>query len=73
MENPKNVNVFKVNGHRLKVYFDNFSVENDSIELSDPVYKASFFFLTLFCVLFWCEFCFASLSHPGQMADNDTP
>jgi len=39
-ENPKNDNVFKVNGHRLKVYFDNFSVENDSIELSDPVYKA---------------------------------
>ena len=30
-------------------------------------------FLTLFCVLFWCEFCFASLSHPGQMADNGTP
>jgi hypothetical protein len=23
----------------LKVYFDNFLVENDSIELSDPVYK----------------------------------
>jgi hypothetical protein len=23
----------------LKVYFDNFSVENDSIELSTPVYK----------------------------------
>jgi len=40
IENPKNDNVFKVNGHRLKVYFDNFSVENDSIELSDPVYKA---------------------------------
>jgi len=39
IENPKNDNVFKVNGHRLKVYFDNFSVENDSIELSDPVYK----------------------------------
>jgi len=39
IENPKNGNVFKVNGHRLKVYFDNFSVENDSIELSDPVYK----------------------------------
>ena len=37
--NPKNGNVFKVNGHRLKVYFDNFSVENDSIELGDPVYK----------------------------------
>jgi len=40
IENPKNGNVFKVNGHRLKVYFDNFSVENDSIELSDLVYKA---------------------------------
>ena len=39
IENPKNGNVFKVNGHRLKVYFDNFSVENDSTELSDPVYK----------------------------------
>ena len=39
IENPKNDNVFKVNGHRLKVYFDNFSVENDPIELSDHVYK----------------------------------
>jgi len=39
IENLKNGNVFKVNGHRLKVYFDKFSVENDSIELSDPVYK----------------------------------
>jgi uncharacterized protein YxjI len=39
IENPKNDNVFKVNGHRLKVYFDNFLVENDSIELSDLVYK----------------------------------
>ena len=39
IENQKNDNVFKVNGHCLKVYFDNFSVENDSIELSDPVYK----------------------------------
>ena len=39
IENPKNDNVFKVNGHRLKVYFDNFSVENDSTELSDLVYK----------------------------------
>jgi uncharacterized protein YxjI len=39
IENPKNDNVFKVNGHHLKVYFDNFLVENDSIELSDLVYK----------------------------------
>jgi uncharacterized protein YxjI len=39
IENPKNDNVFKVNGHRLKAYFYIFSVENDSIELIDPVYK----------------------------------
>ena len=39
IENPKNVNVFKVNEHRLKVYFDNFSLEHDSIELGDLVYK----------------------------------
>jgi hypothetical protein len=39
IENPENGNVFKVNGYRLKVYFDNFSVENDFIELGDPVYK----------------------------------
>ena len=39
IENPKNDIVFKVNGHCLKVYFDNFSVENDAIELGDPVYK----------------------------------
>ena len=44
LENPKIGNVFKVNGHRLKVYFDNFSVENDSIELGNLVYKDWFFF-----------------------------
>jgi hypothetical protein len=32
-------NIFKVNGHRLKVYFDNFPTENESIGLTDPVYK----------------------------------
>ena len=39
IENPNNGNVFKVNGHRLKVYFDNFSVEHDFIKLGNPVYK----------------------------------
>ena len=39
IENPKNGNVFKVNEHRLKVYFNKFSVEHDSIELGDLVYK----------------------------------
>ena len=58
IENPKNGNVFKVNGHHLKVYFDNFSVENDSIELSDPVYKEWFFSHIVLCfVLVWILFC----------------
>ena len=39
IKNSKNGNVFKVNGHHLKVYFDNFSVENYSMELSDPICK----------------------------------
>jgi hypothetical protein len=58
IENPKNDNVFKVNGHRLKAYFDNFPSENESIGLNDPVYKGSLFcfshifFAFLFCVTF---------------------
>jgi len=39
IENPKNDNVFKVNGHRLKAYFDNFPNENEFIGLNDPVDK----------------------------------
>ena len=39
IENPKNDNVFKVNGHRLKAFFDNFHSENESIGLNDPVDK----------------------------------
>jgi len=39
IENPKNDNVFKVNGYRLKAYFENFHSENESIGLNDPVYK----------------------------------
>jgi hypothetical protein len=39
IENPKNDNVFKVNGHCLKACFDNFPTENESIRLGDPVYK----------------------------------
>jgi hypothetical protein len=38
-ENPNNDNVFKVNGHRLKAYFDNFPSENESIGLNDLVDK----------------------------------
>jgi len=39
IENPKNDNVFKVNGHCLKAYFDNFPSEDESIGLNDPVNK----------------------------------
>ena len=39
IENPTNDNVSKVNGHRLKAYFDNFPSENESIGLNDPVDK----------------------------------
>jgi hypothetical protein len=39
IENPKNGNIFKVNGHRLKAYFDNFPSENESIGLNNLVHK----------------------------------
>ncbi|KAL9360575.1 hypothetical protein Peur_048698 [Populus x canadensis] len=39
IENPKNDNVSKGNGHRLKTYFDNFPSENESIGLNDPIDK----------------------------------
>ena len=39
IEKPKNDNVLKVIGHRLKAYFDNFPSEIESIGLNDPVYK----------------------------------
>jgi hypothetical protein len=58
IKNPKNDNVFKVNGHRLKVYFDNFLSENESIGLNNPVYKGCLFcfshivFVFLFGVTF---------------------
>ena len=50
IENPKNDNVFKVNEHRLKAYFDNFPSENESIGLNDPIYKGWFFFSHIFFV-----------------------
>ena len=39
IENPNNDNVSKVNGYRLKAYFDNFPSENESIGLNDPIDK----------------------------------
>ena len=37
IENPKNGNIFKVNGQRLKPFFENFDPNEESIALTDPV------------------------------------
>ena len=39
IENPKNGNVFKVNGQRLKPFLENQVFQEEYIPLSDPVYK----------------------------------
>ena len=39
IENSKNDNVLKVNGHRLTAYFDELPSENESIGLNDLVDK----------------------------------
>ena len=38
-ENPKNGNIFKVNGQHLKPFLKNFSQEEESINLEDPIYQ----------------------------------
>jgi hypothetical protein len=37
--NPRNGNIFKVNGQRLKPFFEKFPSEGMSIPLNDPVYQ----------------------------------
>ena len=37
VENPKNRNVFKVNGHRLKPYLENVVAEVETLDLEDPI------------------------------------
>ena len=39
IENPKNGNVFKVNGQRLKPFLEEFAPEEESTPLEDPVYQ----------------------------------
>ena len=39
IENPKNGNIFKVNGQHLKPFLENFSLEEESINLEDPIYQ----------------------------------
>jgi len=43
IENSKNDNVFKINEYRLKVYFNNFLVKNDFIELMIIYIKIDYF------------------------------
>nr|XP_034903990.1 uncharacterized protein LOC118041005 [Populus alba] len=37
VENPKNGNIFKVNGHRLKPYLENVVAEVETLDLEDPI------------------------------------
>ena len=39
IENPKNGKTFKVNGHRLKPFLENFDCQESSEELVDPLYQ----------------------------------
>ena len=39
IENPKNGNVFKVNGHRLKPFLENFPSKLESTTLNEPIYN----------------------------------
>lgn len=38
IENPKNGNIFKVNGQHLKLFLDHFIPKVESMTLEDPVY-----------------------------------
>lgn len=39
IEDPKNGNVFKVNGQRLKPFLENIVLEDETISLENPVYE----------------------------------
>ncbi|KAL5732629.1 hypothetical protein ACOSP7_031984 [Xanthoceras sorbifolium] len=39
VEDPKNSNVFKVNGQRLKPFLENLVLEDETISLENPVYE----------------------------------
>ena len=38
IENPRNGNLFKVNGQRLKAYLESFSKDIETVSLVDPIY-----------------------------------
>jgi hypothetical protein len=55
IENPKNGNVFKVNGHCLKVYFDNFQLKMTLLNwviLYIKIDSFSHIVFVFFCVTF---------------------
>ena len=39
IENPENGKTFKVNGHRLKPFLENFDCQESSEELVDPLHQ----------------------------------
>ena len=41
IENLKNGNIFKVNRHRLKPFLENFSQEEESINLEESIFRMS--------------------------------
>ena len=41
IENPKNGNIFKVNRQRLKPFLENFSQEEESINLEESIFRMS--------------------------------
>ena len=45
IENPKNGNVFKVNGQRLKLFLENHVSDKEFIPFSDPCYEKLYFLL----------------------------
>ena len=62
IENPKNGNIFKINGQWVKPFLENFSLEEESINLEDPIYQYfRFFFSFLLFLLFWFLTTFASV------------
>jgi hypothetical protein len=67
IENLKNDNVFKVNGHRLKVYFDNFQLKMTLLNWVIQYIKIDSFSHIVLCFVL-----LVSLTL-GQMADNGTP
>lgn len=58
IKNLKNKNIFKVNGHHLKAYFDDFYYENKFIGLNDLNYKIDIFFSYCFVFHFYATFRF---------------